>query len=74
MMLSKYLRPTQRSMSRGWSTSPKRQVMRVRTPVGKHVDVKRIGQGQMVQITGTNLRVELTVLDLHDFDAILGMD
>ena len=60
--------------SRGWSTSPRGRAMEVRTPLGRFVEVNQICRDQKIQVARRDLRANLTVLDMRDFDAILGMD
>ena len=56
------------------TTTRRHRTMGVRTPLGKYVEVDRICRDLNVQLAGRSLRADLTVLDMRDFDAILGMD
>ncbi|KAJ4773005.1 DNA/RNA polymerases superfamily protein [Rhynchospora pubera] len=57
-----------------WTTEPRNRVMVVQTPLGKNVLVDRVCRNQKVQITGRNLPANLVVLDMRDFDILLGLD
>ncbi|KAJ3704277.1 hypothetical protein LUZ61_007982 [Rhynchospora tenuis] len=58
----------------GWETEPRDRVMLVQTPLGKTVLVDRVCRNLRVQIAGRNLTAELVVLDMRDFDVLLGLD
>ena len=49
-------------------------ILTVTTPVGKHVVCTTYHPSCMVKIGGVTFPAELILLDLHDFDVILGMD
>ncbi|KAJ1693767.1 hypothetical protein LUZ63_010465 [Rhynchospora breviuscula] len=58
----------------GWKTEPRDRVMSVQTPLGKTVLVDQICRNLKVQIAGRNLTADLVVLDMRDFDVLLGLD
>ena len=48
--------------------------MQVGFPLGSRVSVDRIYQGFKLEISGILLTVDLRVMDMMEFDVILGMD
>ena len=46
----------------------------VRMPLGENVIVNRECKGSIVEVGGSKLKVDLIVMQLQDFDLILGMD
>jgi Retroviral aspartyl protease len=61
-------------VSREWPTEIRTRAMEVQTPLRRTVIVDRICRGRMVRIAGRDLVVDLTVLDMRDFDVLLGLD
>ena len=57
-----------------WSTELRTRAMEVQTPLGKQVLVDRICKDRKVRIADRDLAVDLTVLDMCDFDVLLGLD
>ncbi|KAJ3704225.1 hypothetical protein LUZ61_007930 [Rhynchospora tenuis] len=60
--------------SYSWTTEPRERVMIVQTPLGKNVLVDRICRNCKIQIAGRTLPANLVVLDMQDFDILLGLD
>ena len=60
--------------SQGLVSTRRPHALGVKTPLGKYVKVNRICRNQEVQLAVRTLQADLTVLDMRDFDAILGMD
>ncbi|KAJ4820047.1 polyprotein [Rhynchospora pubera] len=60
--------------SHGWTAEPRDRVMIVQTPLGKNVLVDRICRNCRIQIAGRTLPANLVVLDMQDFDILLGLD
>jgi Retroviral aspartyl protease len=56
--------------SREWPTEVRMQVMEVQTLLGRTIIVDRICHGRMIRISSRDLVVDLTVLDMRDFDYI----
>ena len=48
--------------------------LHVSSPLGARVSVDKICQGFELEILGILLTVDLRVMDMSDFDVILGMD
>jgi hypothetical protein len=46
----------------------------VNTPLGENIDIDDIYKGLKLYIGGLELRVDLMLLELNDFDLITGMD
>ncbi|XP_078179644.1 uncharacterized protein LOC144573769 [Carex rostrata] len=57
-----------------WATELRDCAMEVQTPLGKRVLVDRICKDRKVRIADRDLAVDLTVLDMSDFDVLLGLD
>ena len=47
--------------------------IRVSTPVGKSVIVEKVYRSCLVTFVGSNTHVDLIILNMVDFDVILGM-
>ena len=47
--------------------------IRVSTPVGESVVVEKVYRSCVVSFVGTNTYVDLVILEMDDFDVILGM-
>ena len=47
--------------------------IRVSTPVGESVIVEKVYRSCLVTFVGSNTHVDLIILDMVDFDVILGM-
>jgi Retroviral aspartyl protease len=60
--------------SRDWPTEIRTRAMEVQTPLGRTVIVNRICRGRIVRIAGRDLVVDLTVLDMRDFNVLLGLN
>jgi Retroviral aspartyl protease len=60
--------------SREWPTEIRTRAMEVQTPLGRTVIVDRVCRKRLVKIAGRDLVVDLTVLDMRDFDVLLGLD
>src|SRR5215510_2382669 len=46
----------------------------IRTPLGDTMIAKRVCKSCIVQLEKTNLRVDLIIIPIQNFDIILGMD
>ena len=46
----------------------------VSSPLGIRTRIRMIGRGCELEISGTLLTVDLRIMDMSEFDAILGMD
>ena len=46
----------------------------VSSPLGIRARIRMIGRGCELEISGTILTVDLTIMDMSEFDVILGMD
>jgi Retroviral aspartyl protease len=60
--------------SREWPTEIRTRAMEVQTPLGRTAIVDRICRRRLVRIAGRELVVDLTVLDMWDFDVLIGLD
>ena len=47
--------------------------IRVSTPVGESVVVEKVYRSWLVNFVGNNTYVDLVILEMDDFDVILGM-
>ena len=48
--------------------------LHVNSPLGIRVRIRMIGRGYELEISGTLLTVDLSIMDMSKFDVILGMD
>jgi Retroviral aspartyl protease len=60
--------------SHEWPTEVRTQDMEVQTPLKRTVIIDRIYRGYMVRIAGRDLAIDLTILDMRDFEVLLGLN
>jgi Retroviral aspartyl protease len=58
----------------GWQTSSSERTIEVHTPLGLVMQVVKVCRGMRVKVAGRDLIGDLLVMDIEEYDMLLGMD